>query len=65
MFVCLKVYKGEFLVAEFTVNIVMMLCTVPYKPFFSFLHFFVYLNNKCIFKKLMEINVFELLTFYL
>lgn len=25
---------------------------------------FVYLNNKCIFNKLMEINVFELLTLF-
>lgn len=53
--------RESFLDAGFKLTTVILLCTVPYKSFCIF----VYLNNKCIFNKLMEINVFELLTFYL
>lgn len=51
LFVYLKVYEGAVFGAGFKVNIMMILCTV------SCFCIFVYLNNKCIFNKLMELNV--------
>lgn len=57
LFVYFKVYEGVSLM-QGSLKIVILLCTVPFC-------IFVYLNNKCKFNKLMEINVFELSTRYL